>query len=212
MTANRPMLATVVIATVLLTWTLVLVTPALAGPLSATGQTTPTQADKNDGISGPVAVPDDGTLQRGADLRYQTRLDGTIRDVATGLIWEVKCSGCGGLHEVNNTYVWSGNGMQETIWDWLDDINAEGGTGYTGHDNWRIPNLREMQSIADYGRFNPSIDPIFTPTAASIYWSSTSIATFPSGVAWGVDFVVGDIDAFSKVDGFHVRAVRGGRR
>jgi hypothetical protein len=80
------MLGTVVIATVLLTGTLVLVPPARAGQLPATGQTTPFQADKNDGIVGPVDVPDDGILERGATLRYKVLKDGTIKDLNTGLI------------------------------------------------------------------------------------------------------------------------------
>src|SRR5262249_16818348 len=155
------------------------------------------QADKNDGISGPVDVPDDGTLQRGATLHYKVLQDGTVKDLNTGLIWEVKCSsGCGGLHDVGNTYRWSGDGSQETIWDWLDDLNAEGGTGYAGHNDWRIPNVRELQSIVDYGRCagcgsdTAAIDPIFGPTAASEYWSSTTFALDPS-FSWIVSFDFG---------------------
>src|SRR5262245_54047278 len=181
----------------------------------ATGQTTAYQADKNDGIVGPVDVPDDGTLQRGAALQYKVLPDGTIKDLNTRLIWEVKCDGCGGLHDVDNTYRWSGDGTQETIWDWLDDINSEGGTGHAGHQDWRIPNVRELQSIVDYGRCNScgsdtaAIDPIFGPTAASGYWSSTTSANFPSG-AWDVVFSVGSDGAFGKDGSLFVRAVRGG--
>jgi hypothetical protein len=193
----------------LLVGALVFATPACAGQLPATGQTTAFQADKNDGIIGPVAVPGDGTLQRGAPLRYKVRDDGTIQDLNTRLIWEVKCSGCGGLHDVSNLYLWSGDGTQETIWDWLDDINTEGGTGYAGHNDWRIPNVRELQSIVDYGVFSPSIDPVFTPTAASVYWSSTTNVFVP-GLAWGVDFFNGFVPAHITIDFLVVRAVRGG--
>jgi hypothetical protein len=196
--------------TVLLVGALGPVTPALAVNFPATGQKTPYQADKNDGIVGPVDVPDDGTLERGATLHYKLRDDGTIKDANTGLIWEVKCSACGGLHDVSNTYRWSGNGSQETIWDWLDDINAEGGTGYAGHADWRIPNVKELQSIVDYERFTPAIKPIFVPTAANVHWSSTTRANDPAG-AWGVDFDIGDANTYDKIgDLFRVRAVRGG--
>jgi hypothetical protein len=109
---------------------------------------------------------------------------------------------------VNNVYFWSGDGTQETVWDWLEDVNAEGGKGYAGHSDWRIPNVRELQSIVDYGRSLPVIDPIFGPTAAGLYWSSTTFHT-PDG-AWNVGFDDGSVGANEKGLDFHVRAVRGG--
>jgi hypothetical protein len=194
-----------------LTAVLAYAAPVFTAFFQATGQTTSYQADKNDGIARPVDVPDDGALQRGATLRYKVGLDGTIRDKRTGLIWEVKCaSGCGGLHDVDNTYRWSGDGTQETIWDWLDAINAEGGSGYAGHKDWRIPNERELQSLVDFGRSAPAIDAIFNPTSPSAYWSSTTDADDAS-VAWFVHFVGGSADIFDKrANSLFVRAVRGG--
>jgi hypothetical protein len=182
---------------------------ALAGKLPATGQTTAYQA-RNNGDAAPVAVPDDGTLQRGATLLYEVLQDGTVKDLHTGLIWEVKCTGggCAALHDVANTYPWSGDGSTDTIWDWLADINAEGGTGYAGHNDWRIPNVRELQSIADYGVL-PTIAPLFGPTSESEYWSSTAFAPNPSA-AEDVDFFGGDVRSRPKSTAFFVRAVRHG--
>jgi len=165
----------------------------------ASGQTTAFMADKNDGIGGAVAVPDDGTLQFGAPLSYTDNGDGTITD--------------------HNTYRWSGNGSQETIWDWIDDLNA---ANFAGHDDWRIPNLKELQSIVDYERVNPSIDPAFNTnciaactvltcscTVGSVYWSATTLASVPS-FAWLADFGGGDVFAVDKSGNLFVRAVRGG--
>jgi hypothetical protein len=184
------------------------VAPARAGNVLATGQTTAYQADKNDGIAGPVDVPDDGALQLGATLRYRLLQNGTVRDEKTGLIWEVKCSGCGGLHDVANTYPWSGDGSIDTIWDWLDQVNAE---GYAGHNDWRIPNVKELHSIADYGVFLPGIDPIFGPTAET-YWSSTTAAHGAPVNAWHVGLFSGSILAAGKSAAIFVRAVRGGEK
>jgi hypothetical protein len=97
----------------------------------ATGVTAIYLADKNDGVPGPVSVPDDGTLQRGETLDFLDNGDGTITDLNTGLMWEKKGDN-GGLHDKDNVYRWTGNGAQETIWDWLDDVNAEGGSGFAG--------------------------------------------------------------------------------
>lgn len=68
MTKNGQMVRIVMLAAVLLGYPVTSVTPARAAGLLATGQTTAYEADKNDGIVGPVEVPDDGTLQRGATL------------------------------------------------------------------------------------------------------------------------------------------------
>lgn len=126
-------------------------------------------------------------------------------------MWEKK-SDAGGLHDKDNTYRWSGDGSQETIWDWLGDINAEGGSGYAGHDDWRIPNVRELQSIVDYSISypGPMIALIFGPTAMSDYWSSTSHAGNATG-AWNVNFDDGTLYAPPKDTLLPVRAVRGGQ-
>jgi hypothetical protein len=187
--------------------------PASAGDFPATGQTTSYQADNNDGIDGPVDVPDDGALQRGKSLRYKILHDGTIKDLNTGLIWEVKCDTCpgGDLHYAFNSYPWSGDGSTDTIWDWLDKVNSEGGKGYAGHSDWRIPNVRELQSLVDFGVFIPSIAPIFNPTAVAPYWSSTSNAFGPS-TAWTIYFFSGIATSFGKGDPYFARAVRGGKK
>ncbi|MBI3249078.1 MAG: DUF1566 domain-containing protein [Deltaproteobacteria bacterium] len=190
--------------------------PCAGTQFPASGQTTAYTADKNDGIVGAVAVPDDGTVQAGATLSYTDNGDGTITDNNTGLMWEQKTSldsttNFANLHDADNYYVWSGNGSQETIWDWLGDVNAEGGPGYAGHSDWRIPNIKELQSIVDYSRPypNPTIDPVFGPSVTTYYWSSTSNANAPS-YAWNVTFLNGHVFYDGKSNYFFVRAVRGG--
>lgn len=171
----------------------------------ASGQTTAYLADKNDGVPGEVPVPDDGTVQAGASLSYTDNGDGTITDHNTGLMWEQKTAD-GSLHDALNTYVWSGDGSQETIWDWLAALNA---TNFAGYNDWRIPNVKELQSIVDYERLNPCIDPVFGITVPFPYWSATTFAsTSPS--AWFVNFRLGDMSVIDKTERFLVRAVRGG--
>ena len=191
-----------------------------AGKFPASGQTTPYTAILQGGNSA-VPVPDDGTVQAGADLRYKDNGNGTITDKNTGLVWEKKCLGCGGLHDVGNTYVWSNSstpGADMTIWDWLDAVNAEAGKGFAKHNDWRIPNVRELQSIVDHARcaaaYFPScndeaaINPIFGPTVL-FYWSSSTYAQNPS-FAWVVEFLTGGVVVGIKDKPFSVRAVRGG--
>ena len=73
-----------------------------------------------------------------------------------------------------------------------------------------MPNVRELQSIVDYGRVGPSIDPGFG-ALSSWYWSSTSYAAYPDG-AWGVHFGDGYVGIDDKADDVDsVRAVRSGQ-
>lgn len=188
----------------------------------ATGQTTAFNADKNDGVVGGVAVPDDGTLTRGATLAFVDNGNGTLSDVNTGLMWEKKDDSAASLHHKDHTFRWSGSGTEETIWDWIDDVNAEGGTGFGGHSDWRIPNIKELQGIVNYQVFTPAITSAFNSncvaactvitcscTVSSLYWSSSTYALTATS-AWNLDFGDGRIGSGNKADDIYVRAVRSG--
>ncbi|HTQ79790.1 MAG TPA: DUF1566 domain-containing protein, partial [Thermoanaerobaculia bacterium] len=187
----------------------------------ATGQTTSYPSDKNDHITGPVAVPDDGALQAGATLSYTDNGDGTVTDNNTGLMWEKK-SDDGGLHDKDNGYAWTSTGSVDTVWDWLDRINAAGGTGFAGYNDWRIPNIKELQSLVNFESAAPMTSSAFknncvagatvltgSCTLTSNYWSSTTWPGSPS-MAAGVNFYDGTLTPYDKTTSPHVRAVRGG--
>lgn len=170
----------------------------VAPGLPATGQTV------------SYAAGDDGDVQAGGPLSYTDNGDGTVTDIRTGLTWEMKTD-----TNVNETYWWEG------ALDYVAQLNTmNNGAGFAGHNDWRLPNVKELLSIVDYGRFNPSIDPIFGPTAGTIgrprYWSSTSWAAYyPETNAWAVDFGDGygnftPLVPFGKNSSLRVRAVRGG--
>jgi len=187
-------------------------TPPAGTTFSASGQTT---CWNSSGVVIPCAgTGQDGDTQAGAPLSYTDNGDGTISDHNTKLVWEKKGSD-GSIHDVNFVYTWA-NAFAVHI----ATLNA---ANFAGHDDWRLPNVRELQSIANYENFNPSVSSEFntacTPGAATVltgscttaaqYWASTTSARAPT-FAWAVIFSDGLVGEFSKAFVFRVRAVRGG--
>jgi len=170
-----------------------------------------------------ATVRDDGFVKAGGPLSYHDNGDGTITDLNTGLMWEKK-SVDGSLHDASKMFVWS-SPVTDTVWDWIDAINTEvgNGIGFAGFNDWRLPNVRELLSIIDYGRLNPAVDPAFNNNVSAgctvltcsatvptgTYWSSTTVATVDVD-AWTVDFAAGHVVAALKSEAHFVRAVRGG--
>jgi hypothetical protein len=128
----------------------------------------------------------------------------------------------GNPQDVDNTYTWSNSGTAAdgTVFsDYLSRLNAcnstDGSTpvfaGFAAHCDWRLPTPTELKTILlepyPCGT-SPCIDPIFGPTAAGNYWSSTTRAI--PDEAWFVSFIDGSVIGDSKLNGNPVRAVRGG--
>ncbi len=104
--------------------------------------------------------------------------DGTISDLATGLMWSQNDSGYGMNWEEALAYV--------------EDLNDQ---SYLGYSDWYLPNAKELQSIVDYMRSpdatnSAAIDPLFNVTSITNedgdldwghYWSGTTHVTTRGG-------------------------------
>ncbi|MFW5798360.1 MAG: DUF1566 domain-containing protein [Planctomycetota bacterium] len=96
--------------------------------------------------------------------RFVENGDGTISDLATGLMWMKGDSG--------KTMNW------EDALAWCEKLEL------AGHSDWHLPDAKQLQSIVDYTRApratdrtrrGPAIDPIFTVTKTeSYYWTGTT--------------------------------------
>lgn len=99
---------------------------------------------------------------------YHDNGDGTIVDGSTGLMWQQADS--------RSTY------------DWEGALAYCEGLELADHDDWRLPNAKELQSIVDYTRApgvtgTAAIDPIFDITEnESYFWTSTTHREGPPDV------------------------------
>ena len=76
-----------------------------------------------------------------------------------------------------------------------------------GYNDWRLPNKKELLSIVDYTKFNPSIDAVFSNTTSDAYWSSTTYASY-NVLARVVYFAYGNTSYNYKSNTLYVRCVR----
>jgi len=93
---------------------------------------------------------------------------------------------------------------------WQDALNYCEGSTVSGQIDWRLPNIRELQTIVDYSKNNPAIDTGIIVAGSVTYWSSTSYTCSASN-ALGVWFSSGDIGYYSKSTSYSFRCVRGGQ-
>lgn len=96
------------------------------------------------------------------------------------------------------------------VYTWVNALTACEGKTYAGYSDWRLPNVRELQSLVDY---SASAAPLintaaFPATISGDYWTST---TYPSDTA--MHYIVGFADGrgyYYAVSTNYVRCVRGG--
>lgn len=118
--------------------------------------------------------------------------DGTVTDQDTSLMWQQT--------DDNTARTW-----QSAI-DYCNDLVLPPG----GHSDWRLPDIKELESIVDFSVYNPAIDTAFTGTNTSVYWSSTTNFSIPVR-AWVVNFYNGYVsETHYKTESAHlyVRCVR----
>jgi hypothetical protein len=205
---ERRLMFTVVFAAMALGWT----TMATADQFPATGQTT--CWDSAGAVIPCAGTGQDGDIRAGARLRYKDNGDDTITDRNTNLTWE-KLSEDGSIHDQGNAYTWADAFAVHVAG--LNEAN------FAGHNDWRLPNVKELQSVVNYENFAPSVSTAFNNncvagatvltgscTVGNGYWTSTTYTYAPPG-AWFINFIDGGVNVGTKSSFFiQVRAVRGG--
>ena len=193
----------------------------------------------------------DGEIQAGTEWlnmfstvhRFNDNGDGTMTDKLTGLMWTNDASTPALINTLSlppncsilgvSTGDTTGGGLRNWYHalDYVACLNAyNSGSGYLGHNDWRLPNINELESVFNYAGIPAVNDSMawlnnqlsgfsYAPHDANVhsetnsgYWSSTTYA-YNLNYAWFLNGPegVGEVEAGSKSAWFYVWPVRAGQ-
>jgi formylglycine-generating enzyme required for sulfatase activity len=154
------------------------------------------------------AHPKTETLSAGGNKRFHVRAvrsaisttfsvphftdvgDGTIKDNNTGLVWQKYQS------------------IDSLTWE--QALTYASSFSLAGKTDWRIPNIKELQSLNMVIKMNPSFDnTFFTGIHTGNFWSSTSMYNTPA-IAWDINTNYGIVSYHNKTVKDYILLVRGG--
>ncbi|MBF0352999.1 MAG: DUF1566 domain-containing protein [SAR324 cluster bacterium] len=125
-----------------------------------------------------------------AAIPYTDNGNGTVTDSWTQLVWQKE--------------------DDDTTRTWEQALTYCEALVLGGQNDWRLPNIRELESLVDAATYSPAINSTYFPnTNSSNYWSSSSNANYSSD-AWMVLFIGGSVGYGNKSGTYYVRCVRGG--
>lgn len=124
------------------------------------------------------------------NTRFQDNGDGTVTDQITGLTWL--------------------NRLQQDTMDWEQALRLADSSSAAGKTDWRLPNIKEMQSVSDQKLFLPCISKqVLNFTGNRKFWTSTTLSN-QSDKAWFLDSRYGICTYEAKPRRLDVWLVRGG--
>ncbi|MCF6236670.1 MAG: DUF1566 domain-containing protein [Gammaproteobacteria bacterium] len=131
--------------------------------------------------------------------------DGLVIDSKTGLMWKqctegtrynVKNEQC---DDEANVYTWQG------LLQYIQQLNQGKIGNSRNYSDWRIPNIKELESIVEHRCMSPAINlDVFSNTSRVSFWSSSTSFSSPYK-AWAAHFDDGKITLNDK-DEFNTRA------
>ena len=131
--------------------------------------------------------------------RYTIHGDGTVTDTLTSLMW-LQCSL--GQDPSNDC---SGDASTYT---WKEALEAAEAYELDSHTDWRLPNIKELESLVALDRYDPAINStVFPNTSSDKYWSSSPSLDVGTG-AWRLGFTYGQQQYSARTKPHHVRLVR----
>ncbi len=153
----------------------------------------------------------DGESKTGAAWpvpRFTNHGDGTVTDELTGLMWTADAYAPGpGACYPGDYKSW------ESGFDYVNCLNSR---SYLGHNDWRIPNIKELRSLVDYSQANPALPsghPFTNVQQGDNWYRSSTTATYGPGVmdwSWCLNMSDGNVEFGWKGAGLYIWPVRQG--
>jgi len=135
--------------------------------------------------------------------RFLVNENGTIIDQSSGLMWlgcVVGLTGEGCSEGAPAELTWA-----EALTH-VPELNQQG--GIAGHQDWRLPNVRELASILEQQCFTPAVNAsVFKNTPPTQVWTSSPYH-FYTHYSWYVDFDNGAMNYDERIRAKGLRLVR----
>ena len=135
-----------------------------------------------------------------AQSRFTDNGDGTVTDTETQLIWS------------KNANLANGSMPWDNATDYANNLGlGDAGCG-ASHTDWRLPHIKELQSLIDFGNYDPALPtdhPFTNVQSADNYWSSTTLV-YNAINAWYVGMINGRVLSTNKINSLYVWPVRSG--
>jgi hypothetical protein len=128
--------------------------------------------------------------------------NGTVTHNLTGLMWKQCAEGLSGES-------CTGSATELT---WAEALVQAKNANFASHTDWRLPNIKELESIVESCGYEPSINETLFPATPfiKIFWSGSSYVPYPTN-AWNVNFYKGFTGLEQRAVSAYVRLVRGGQ-
>lgn len=119
--------------------------------------------------TGVAAYCRNGIPANNPSASYLDHGDGTISDRRAGLMWKTCLEGRSGND--------CAGGATQTM-NWANALAAAQASTFAGHDDWRLPNIKELRGLVEECRSAPAINTErFPNTPSGAVWSATPDAS-----------------------------------
>ena len=113
------------------------------------------------------------TINSCLNAEFTRSSGGIVTDTTSSLQWQ-------------DNYNDNKNLIKKTSWtkaiDYCENLVLD------GKNDWKVPNIKELQSIINNKEATFSLNEVFQKKKASFYWSSSTYKKLPYSNAWKVNF------------------------